>query len=442
MPACWTCGTSTNLPTHTCPACQAVTALEEVNITIAEGSLIETQLGLAQLAMQREMVRGIDRLADANKRGFRQVCDVLRWSTTELAWRLDQQQEALVGIDETLRTPSETQANEFRQMAEKLVARGVLEDAREFYEKALNLNRLDYRIYVGLAGVLVKQNEIANSLSVLERSLPHAPKSPFSLIADYKSYSLRLMARGQLCLGKMSDARRSIDEAIALSPFYYEARFDLAKIACEAGDEGTFEDSLNRSIVGSPAYWHFAYRDPTLLKCRTVLERVLRAAFKNARDCAEQRLNELTIMLQRLDSRFRDVEYMVVAALNNRTYSLVFGRTRIRKLSSKLEKARATIGKILLNRRSIEAKAKENFQKFSAGSQYQGLIETIQLLEVTPSRLFKLESTHEGVCNALMRDVKSMQSNVNRQLVIALVIAIVCVTVGIVLLLSSCSIEQ
>jgi hypothetical protein len=48
------------------------------------------------------------------------LASVIQWGFEEIGWRLEQTNMLLQGIDETLKTPTATQANEWRQIAEKL----------------------------------------------------------------------------------------------------------------------------------------------------------------------------------------------------------------------------------------------------------------------------------------------------------------------------------
>src|SRR5262249_37412102 len=88
--------------------------------------------------------------------GLSRIGSILEWGFNEISWQLQQQTEVLLDIDKTLKTPSETQANEYRRMADELQKRGVLDEAKEFYQKALSQNRLDYRTYVGFAHTLLR----------------------------------------------------------------------------------------------------------------------------------------------------------------------------------------------------------------------------------------------------------------------------------------------
>lgn len=165
MAKCWTCGSSVSDYHYRCLACEDV--LRDIESSLSEG--------LVNLTEFQE--RGFNQLSS----DLSEVSSILEWGFEELSWRLEQQTEVLRNIDHTLRTPSETKANEWRIHAEELRRRGVLEEAEEFFLKALNEYRLDYRIYVGLAETYLQINKFDKAKSFLEKSLPHAPKGCISM---------------------------------------------------------------------------------------------------------------------------------------------------------------------------------------------------------------------------------------------------------------------
>jgi tetratricopeptide (TPR) repeat protein len=171
MAKCWTCGSSISDLCYRCSACED--ALRDIETSLSEGfGDIESSLseGFANLAEIQE--RGFNRLS-AN---LSEIATILEWGFEELSWQLQQQTEVLRSIDHALKTPSETKANEWRLHAEELRRRGVLEESEEFFLKALNEYRLDYRIYVGLAETYLQMNKFDKAKTHLEKSLPHAPK--------------------------------------------------------------------------------------------------------------------------------------------------------------------------------------------------------------------------------------------------------------------------
>ena len=175
MPRCWTCGTSLSGYRYSCSSCEnALQELKNIPYSISEGfkDLIRVQ------------EYGFNLLSDQ----LSEIATVLEWGFSELSWQMEEQTEILKSIDHTLKTPSETQANEWRKIAEELRNRGI-DEAERFFLQAYEKNPLDYRIYVGLAQTYLQTNKFDKAKVFLEKSVPHAPKKEI----DYKSYSYRLI---------------------------------------------------------------------------------------------------------------------------------------------------------------------------------------------------------------------------------------------------------
>ena len=173
MAKCWTCGTHVNGYSYTCSSCQSLTELkrfrQEINL---QG--IDISEGIDYMAQIQQ--EGFEALQDALSSGLSEIASAIEWGFGEISWQLQQQTDVLRSIDHTLRTPSETKAKEWRLQAEELRRRGILEESEEFFLKALNEYRLDYRIYIGLAETYLQMNQFDKAKVLLEKSLSHAPQ--------------------------------------------------------------------------------------------------------------------------------------------------------------------------------------------------------------------------------------------------------------------------
>ncbi len=259
MPSCWACGSPVIGDQHACVECQSLGALKEIEGELAEQHLDENVMEVAQLA-------AMARVHATMEKGFGRIASAIRWGTETLQWELRKQADALKGIDQTLKTPAETQANEWRIMADELLRRGVLDDAQEFYRKALSVNRLDYRVYVGLAQTLIRQNAFQEADRVLERSLPHAPTANDrqAHVADWRSNSLRLQAHVRYCRDRYGEAIEKLQLAVQLSPRMHEAWYDLAQAAAADANPKVFSEALQVAIRENPSNWQLAVADAQL----------------------------------------------------------------------------------------------------------------------------------------------------------------------------------
>lgn len=172
MARCWTCGSPTGDLVYECPACKSVKELEVFKN--------QTAKNFDELAEIQE--RGFRELSEKVSTGLSDIASAIQWGFEELNWQLAQQTDILNSIENMIKTPIQTQASEWRQMAEELRRRGVLDQAENFFSKALENNPLDFRTYVGLAQTYIQMNRLNEARKLLERSLPHAPKEEWENI--------------------------------------------------------------------------------------------------------------------------------------------------------------------------------------------------------------------------------------------------------------------
>jgi predicted RNA-binding protein with RPS1 domain len=200
MARCWTCGKLTSEPVHKCSTCRTENAVQalrkDLSLSTDKLAKVEQQgfevlsnelceLNTAYQTNLETFSDGFSNLAGIMQDGFEDVSNrlqeintTLEWGFGEISWKLQQQTEILQSIDHTLKTPTQTKANEWRQMAEESRLRGVLDDAEKIFLRSLDViegNSLDYRTYIGLARTYIQMNEFYKARNYFEKSIPHAP---------------------------------------------------------------------------------------------------------------------------------------------------------------------------------------------------------------------------------------------------------------------------
>ncbi|MGB3203362.1 MAG: tetratricopeptide repeat protein, partial [Crinalium sp.] len=237
-----------------------------------------------------EISEGISEISD----NLSILASAIKWGFQELSWRLQQQTSVLLSINHTLRTPSETQANEWREMAEELRRRVVLDESEEFYLKALERNRLDYRIYVGLAETYLQSNKFDKAKEFLERSLPHAPKEGEF---DYKSYSYRLIGHIYSCQEDYISAVKVLKTSIEVSPNYADGHYDYAQCSALTANKEAFSLSLEKAIIAKPLYWYIANKEQNFKTVTDEVQEILHSLksskFNNLTRLANHAENDL-----------------------------------------------------------------------------------------------------------------------------------------------------
>ncbi|MBU1182085.1 MAG: hypothetical protein KKF00_07990 [Proteobacteria bacterium] len=319
MARCWTCGSSVSGYHYRCSLCKdALREIESLHETVSEG--------FADLARIQE--QGFNQLSDQ----LSEISTILEWGFGELSWQLQQQTDVLRSIDHTLKTPSETKANEWRLHAEELRRRGVLEESEEFFLKALNEYRLDYRIYVGIAETYLQMSKFDNAIVLLEKSLPHAPQKEI----DYKSYSYRLIGHIYACKEDYIKALDALRSSIKLSPDYADGLYDFVQYASLVSDDviericaQTFRQwghnwqravelrdydlicwlALSKAIKGKAVLFSLAEKERNFEQRRELVQRVLKNLLDNARGKVE-----VTIIMTKIDPISEEVERAISGA--------------------------------------------------------------------------------------------------------------------------------
>lgn len=268
MALCWTCGSNVDGVSFTCFSCQSLVEFRNIQRTLeSRGEKISDQFDyLVQL--QEE---GFKTFGDTISSSLQQFATAIEWGFAELCWHFEQQTSILRSIDHHLETPAQTQANEWRIIAENLRKRGVLEESEKFFLMALSSYPLDYRTYVGIAFTYLQMNKFDDARVYLEKSLSHAPKRQI----DYKSYSLRLIAHIHVCQEDYKAASQVLKYALELSPSYYDARYDLAQVSSLLRDTVGCLIALDAAIQAKRRYFYLARTERNFTPVRRDVDKLL-----------------------------------------------------------------------------------------------------------------------------------------------------------------------
>lgn len=268
MAKCWTCGTHVNGYHYTCSSCKNLTEIKSLQdgVRSHDRNVIERLDYIEQVQQE-----SFNALANNISEGLTLIASAIEWGFGELSWQLRQQTDVLQSINDTLNTPSETKANEWRLHAEELRRRGVLDESEELFLKALDAYRLDYRIYVGLAETYLQLKKFDKAKFFLEKSLPHAPKREI----DYKSYSYRLIGRIYACEENYSHATSILQTAVELSPDYADGHYDYAQYCAQIGNASDCLSSLQKAVLSKPLYLYLAHTEENFNPSRIEVENLL-----------------------------------------------------------------------------------------------------------------------------------------------------------------------
>jgi len=245
-----------------------------------------------------------------------EITNVLSAGLGELIWVNRQQLSTLMAINQTLKTPTQTQAREWCIMADELRSRELLDQAMEWYKKSLEANPLDYRTYTGGALCLIELGEWDHAESLLSDSMPHAPrtqgievapeeviirlgpslpeddkgillpldpvrprerdearpKMSLGSITDWRSYSMFLLSKIRRCRSDTGVAANLLSEAVEHSPDFALARYSQATCLAELDRTKAAADALEHAILIEPMFWRLCAQDRSFAAMTDVIQ--------------------------------------------------------------------------------------------------------------------------------------------------------------------------
>lgn len=239
--------------------------------------------------------------------GFSRLESSVRWGFDTVTWHAMQQTDTLRSIDQTLKTPTQTQANEWRTMADTLRERGALDKAAEFYVKSVEANPLDYRAYIGYSNVLLQQSKVNGAIEILEESLPHAPQGSTEPLADWRTFSLQLIAHALACTNRIDEAKSQLVHAVNHSPRYIPTRYDLAIVEAELGREDLAIRLISAVARESELHYELVSFQTAFDRIRAELVVPMNAAFRHhTQNAVVPHLKELKTQTDQIEMWIRD----------------------------------------------------------------------------------------------------------------------------------------
>lgn len=155
-----------------------------------------------------------------------ELTDVFSYSHAEQMWHLEKQTNVLKEIRDNLIEIrfhwDNNRSNEQLEMSNQSLKRGMITECLRCANKALEYNPLDHRTYITMGHAYLRMDDFENAIDRFEYAERNAPTE------YYKSYSLLLMSRVYFCKGDVRTAIEKVQEAIALSPDYSDARYQYS----------------------------------------------------------------------------------------------------------------------------------------------------------------------------------------------------------------------
>lgn len=213
MPRCYYC--SGDHLTSSCP-------------TIAQERTTESieKLGYQSLQSMDEIVSAqrdvAERVVDIGAEisgAIYELAEVFRFAHAEEMWIQEKQLEVLTGIHDMIKNPRATQADELFKMGIESLKREMIKECLKLLQEAVELNPLDYRVYITMGHAYLLNDDLENALDRFEYALKNARTN------YYKSFTLLRIARVKYCIGRVGEAAKDAKRAAELSPDYAESHY-------------------------------------------------------------------------------------------------------------------------------------------------------------------------------------------------------------------------
>lgn len=175
----------------------------------------------------------------------------------------------LESINHTLKTPSQTAAEEKYQLAMELVKRKDYQRSCDYFLEAIQLNPLHFFARIYLSNTYNKMKRHDEALDYALESFSHTTQNK-----QKKALAHFVMAKACFGLQKKEQAIREVEQAIELDPLamYY---YDGARYYAYNGDASTSMNRLLRAINKNREYFEYALLDRIFEPFQSILMETL-----------------------------------------------------------------------------------------------------------------------------------------------------------------------
>ncbi len=276
--------------------------LQREHITVSEAVSAAVTTGSEELTF--EVQRLTDGISELNAR--------FQWGFSELLMVAGRVNDTLDDLVRIAKTPAQTWAYEQFEIARDAFRQELYHEALEQVDRSISGYAsnpgyvLEYRFHY-LLGTIRLGGFGNNSEDVVD--LVQA-QSAFQKAARYarqdhpKEAARALLAAGwaAYCQGKLVDAERFTEQAVALNPELAEALFQLAKIQMHVDEPERALPSLRAAIQMDRGYSLKAATDEDFKRHETELHALLEALRHEAKELAEEVLEETRERLEQVEA--------------------------------------------------------------------------------------------------------------------------------------------
>jgi tetratricopeptide (TPR) repeat protein len=230
--------------------------------------------------------------------GVKDLRATFEWGFSELIWRLEQEDEQLREILDTLQASLDTDARKLRNRAEKAYQNEWVVKALEDFLESEKRNSCDFTVHFYLGNIyLFHKGNAGKALEYYEKAVKYAP----SEVPYYAAFALLHVGLVKYLQTDFQAAYDATQKAIELYPNLYEAHYQHARYCSKLEKHGEALRHLSIAIKGDKYYCVKASIEKDFRDLTSDLGAFLKEVFANTYDQAKSSVKEAAQFIEKTE---------------------------------------------------------------------------------------------------------------------------------------------
>ncbi|MEK6301831.1 MAG: hypothetical protein AABO41_14060 [Acidobacteriota bacterium] len=289
--------------------------LQQQNYSVLTSLSSSVSSGFEQISLDLERI----------STGIGELNATFYWGFSELLAVAGRINDSLDDLVRLVGNPAQTWAYNQFEIARDAFRKRLYEEAIEYLDRAINGYgsetgyKIEYRFHFLLGTIMIESPEIVNPASA-ERAFLSSAR--YAWQDEPREAALALLGAGwaAYCQGKMSEAERYTEQAIALNDSLAEAYFQLAKVQMHTRKPDQALPRLRQAILLDRAYMIKAATDDDFKLYETQVALLYDTLRNEARNDAESTFSELDRAIEMLE-RHRVEAFQFADVLNSHRFN-------------------------------------------------------------------------------------------------------------------------
>lgn len=171
------------------------------------------------LSTGREVSDKLDNIHNVISYSYADLKAFYKYSHAKNMWMQEKQLDKLTGIYEGIKKSRTNEANELFDLATTSLDRGMIKESLRLLKLAIELNPLDYRVYMTMGYIYLMSNKLGNAFDMYELAFRNVQEP------KYQSFTLLQMANVSSLAGDKNEAVKLSEKAVKLTPNDPKVRF-------------------------------------------------------------------------------------------------------------------------------------------------------------------------------------------------------------------------